>query len=176
MLKCLNVKMSKYQKGFTLIGAIMAIGLIIALIGGVFLLIYQSAILVSDIFFKHKAAYLAQEGIEIVRNIRDTNWLKQRANPAISWDKGLNAGEREADYNDLDLVPYQGRYLKINDKGFYNYDSGVETKFKRKITIQRENLDEDGELEIRIWSRVKWEKKAKKFDIVVQKDLYNWKP
>ena len=58
------------------------------------------------------AAYLAKEGIEIVRNIRDTNWIEGE-----SWDRGLvddggfkgcsSLGSQayfcEADYNDTFL-------------------------------------------------------------------------
>lgn len=169
----MNNTILKTNKGFSLIGIIIAISLIVAVIGGIFLLIHQSTILVSDIFFKHKAAYLAQEGIEIVRNIRDTNWLKQRDDQGVSWDDGLEAGNWEADYNDLGLTPHQGRYLKING-GFYNYDSGTKTKFSRKITIGRKDLDGVEGDEIQIWSRVQWEKRGRSFDITVQKNLYNW--
>ncbi len=163
--------MLKINKGFTLIGTIIAVNLIIALTGGIFLLIHQSTILVSDIFFKHKAAYLAQEGIEIVRNIRDTNWLEGEL-----WDQGILTGDWEIDYKTQNLIrSYAGTKLNIDAQGFYSYSPGAETKFKRKITIQREDLDGDGEEEIQIWSRVQWEKRGRSFDITVQKNLYNWK-
>ena len=80
------------------------------------------------------SAYLAQEGIEIVKNMRDANWIV-----GSEWDEGLVcANGCEADYNTASSTfssfPYTGRYLKIDSSGFYNYDSGADTIYQRKIT------------------------------------------
>ena len=167
----MNKIILKKSKGFVLIEKIMVLGLIFILIGAIFLLIHRSTVLVSDIFFKHKAAYLAKEGVEIIRNIRDTNWLEEE-----SWDQGILEGNWEVYYKTRQELtqPYLGTKLNIDAQGFYSYSPGIETKFSRRITIGRADLDGDGEKEIQIWSRVQWEKRGRIFDITVQKNLYNW--
>jgi len=101
-------------------------------------------ILTSDASDRLTAAYLAQEGMEIVRNIRDTNWLNMSDDPEATWYDGLSECESgcQADYETTGaatspLVPYVDiDHLKIDDTGdFYNRTSGTDTKFKRKITI-----------------------------------------
>ena len=74
-------------KGFTLIEVIVAIFLVTVGIGGVYALIQRTTAFTPVVSARFTAAYLAQGGIEMVRNIRDTNWLS--GNP---WDSGLPSG------------------------------------------------------------------------------------
>ena len=115
------------------------------------------------------AANLTQEGIEIARNIRDNNWLGQRTNPELLWDSGLSVGGWEAIYQSQNLESYQGRYLKVDTNGFYNYTSGTDTKFKREITIQKITDDQ-----LRVISGVEWQEKGKTYSLTAVGDLYNW--
>ena len=114
-------------------------------------------------------AYLAQEGIEIVRNIRDTNFLKiHKGEEGINWDTGLTGctGGCETDYNDPALISAD-RYLKI-DGGFYNYDSGENTLFKRKIIIQPDtNI-------LKVQVLVSWQERGRTHQVTAQENLYNW--
>lgn len=64
------------NKGFTLLEVIIAIFLITVGITAVLLLITKTLGAMSLSFSQLKAAYLAQEGIEVIRNIRDTNWVE----------------------------------------------------------------------------------------------------
>lgn len=88
------------------------------------------------------ALYLSQEGIELVKNIRDFNLV----NEALDWKNNIISGIAtcsngiicKIDFNDLslssDTSPYT--YLrKDSETGFYNYDSGAIANFKRKIII-----------------------------------------
>ena len=74
------------------------------------------------------ATNLAQEGIEIVRNIRDSSWKTGGTNGF----SGFPSGDYCVDY--LGTTHSCADKLKIRD-GFYEYASGVETKFSRKIVI-----------------------------------------
>ena len=119
------------------------------------------------------AAYLAQEGIEIVRNIRDTNWLEEDAGvPGVLWNSGLDPDrEYEADYQDDELHPFGDGALFLGSSGFYNRSSGVNTPFKRKITIAS---DLGGFLIITV--SVEWDHKGKRQQpVIVQENIYNWK-
>ncbi|MCG2690012.1 hypothetical protein L6252_01900 [Candidatus Parcubacteria bacterium] len=81
-----------------------------------------------------KASQLSQEGIELVRNIRDKNWLFYQ-----DWRTDLQACALgcEMDYNDAGLSNWLNRSLKIDSNGFYNYETGSNSLFKRKITISQ---------------------------------------
>ena len=181
--------------GFTLIEVMASISILTVGIGGSFILIQQTLIQASLSESKLIAAYLAQEGVEIVRNIRDNNWL-QYGNP---WDYGLFCCgddraacecDREVDYNYSTLTSYSdpGRYLYIDYiAGFYSYidfPSGddIKTKFKRKITISGQDLDLEGEEgygsfddKMKVQVSVQWEERGKSYSTPdVIEYLYNW--
>jgi len=180
------------MKSFTLLEVILAITVLTIAVGGSFALISQTIASVSAVQSKLTASYLTQEGIELVKNIRDNNWLKGE-----NWDEGLGkeTGEiyyYEADYNDLSLAEcsspcdydhdYNLHFLKIPDQGFYNYDLGDPTIFKRKITISdKEDLDKDPEKDpeekpdrLKVSVEVLWKEKGKTQSIIAQEYLYNW--
>lgn len=98
------------------------------------------------------AAHLSQEGIEIIRNIREGNWLEINSGVAgAAWNKGLLGCSLgcTADYTILGqadpiLLDFTQRAtstkLKIDFLGFYKYDCPgcEESKFSRTITIIQE--------------------------------------
>lgn len=122
------------------------------------------------------AVYLAKEGIEIVRNIRDTNWIEDTAVPT-DWDDGLTVGDWQADYNTsgaIDDSYDSGEFLTIDGNGFYSYSGTLPTKFKRKITITS-ILPASGKDGINIEVEVSWEKRGQSHNLIVQENLYDWK-
>ena len=44
------------------------------------------------------AINLAQEGLEVVRNIRDNNWLEGKRS-SINWNDGLGSGNYRVEYD-----------------------------------------------------------------------------
>ena len=177
MLKYLSVK--NKESGFTLIEMMIAVFvMVVGIVGAMSLIqrvIFSSSISSSRLI----AAYLAQEGAEIVRNVRDTNWLEARfsLNP---WDEGLTGCSGVgfiADYNGLNQIDpaflcYSGQYLNIDAGGFYSYSPGVQqTKFKRKILItQGSNPDMRNVL-----IEINWTDKGASYSLSVQENLYNWR-
>lgn len=122
------------------------------------------------------AAYLAQEGAEIVRNVRDTNWLE-----TSNWDEGLTncSSGCIVDYNhsydpgDLlapDLPVFTGQFLRVDSNGFYSYNGPIETqtKFQRKITI----TPAADFLNVKV--DIFWSEKGKSYTFSAQENLYNW--
>lgn len=158
------------KKGFTILEMIVAI--FVLTVGLIAMLsLMHRAIFAAELFSSRlKAAYLAQEGLEIVRNIRDSNWLAQRTNPALPWDNNLEAGDREADYNDSFLTPFLGRDLRIDSSGFYNYDSGTATKYQRKINIQN-----PGPGILKVLVQITWQERGAPYSLSVYGDIYNWR-
>jgi len=165
------------NRSFTLIEVILAISIFTLTVGGSFVLIQQTVNAVSIANSKLTAYYLAQEGIEIARNFRDNNWLKQRTNP-VTWKDGLAEGIWEVDYNDAALVSYvaPGRDLYIDTaNGFYLYpdvplSNHAKTKFKRKITISPGASNDD----IYVESKVEWTEKTRTHNVKVTEHLFNW--
>jgi prepilin-type N-terminal cleavage/methylation domain-containing protein len=161
------------KKGFTLLEMIIAVTVILIGLIPIMSLMYNSSFGVRLSLSRLQAAYLAQEGLEIVRNIRDSNWIKQNKGLNISWDDNLRVGEQQqpsqASYSDQTLSSYQGINLKLNNDGFYNYNSGTDTKFKRKITISESN---DDTLQVSV--EVSWQEKGKNYSLTVYENLYNW--
>lgn len=163
------------KKGFTIVEVLIAAFIVSVGITGVLIAIQQTMAYIDFLFPRLTAIYLAQEGIEIVKNIRDGNWLENRYT-ATSWDQGIDVGDRQADYQTTQtLIGYTGQFLLL-DGGFYNYSSGNPTLFKRKIIIS-DKQDLDGDFyadQMRVEVKVGWEAKGY-HEISAEEILYNWR-
>lgn len=173
----------KSSAGFTIIELIIAIFILSFSIFGVYNAFSTIIVLTHGVSDRFMAAYLAQEGLEIIRNIRDNNWISGHGN----WRRGLDVCEDgcEADYTTETTLPgatplapwaVNGTFLKINESGFYNYSDGPNTRFKRKITTTFL-----GNYIIKVSVLVTWEEKptilnpsATSGVIEVEETLYNW--
>ena len=173
--------------------AIVAIFVITAGIVGVLGLVTQTIASATLSTQRLTAAYLAQEGIEIIRNIRDTNWIEAETYYFNLWDEGLYEGGTSncsgdvdtcntssgcrVDYNhsygpsmeDPNLPVYADQYLNIDAAGFYSYSAGTQSKFQRKIVVESGGTDI-----LRICVLIKWQEKGKTFNVSAQENLYNW--
>lgn len=158
----------KNQKGFTLAELLITIFVFTVGILGIYLVVQNSYATINYAKNRLIAIYLAQEGIEIVRNIRDTNWLEEEE----SWDEGLFEGTSRVQYDKDFLLPDGGEtHLRIDNNGFYTYDDGTnsETPFRRKVDITK--IDDDT---ILVTVEVKWSDKFS--PVILQEKLYNWHP
>ena len=126
--------------------------------------------------FRFTASRLAQEGMELVSNTRDTNWLNGN-----DWDSRLiNCAsgceiDYTYDYNDGNFSPYTdpGRYLQIDSDGFYNYGDGDDSRFKRKIIITPVGV---GTNELKVKVEVTWSRLGSETGVLeVEEHLYNWR-
>lgn len=167
------------QEGFTIIELIIAIFILSVAIIGIYNAFSVIIVLTADASDRLTAAYLAQEGMELVRNVRDTNWLTK---DSYDWADGLLSCEAgcQADYTLFNgLSGYNGEYLKINPYGFYSYDLvGMSTKFQRKIIIHQ-FPDTDNALKVSV--EVFWKEKPNILNISgavrsikVEETLFNW--
>lgn len=136
------------MNGFTLLEVLIALAVITIIMGAALSLLWQ--VLGSSNVARSRliATYLVQEGIEKVRNIRDSNWLYQRSvNPALPWDSGLDAGV------------WQDGYVEVGP----DYSD-----FWRKIVISK---PEPHILEI--VSEVSWQEKNREHSIRTEEHLWN---
>ncbi len=107
------------------------------------------------------ASGLAQEGIELVMNIRDNNWEKGNG----AFENGFpndSSFNQIINYDSDSLEPGSRKNkLNINNNNFYTHNSGTETKFQRKIIVNyyqngssinnKNNADEAEIFSVVIW-------------------------
>ena len=151
------------SKGFTFLEVMIAISVITIGIIGIYTLIPRVISITSANIDKFIASQLGEEGIEVVRNIRDSNWLKE----GTAWDNGLTDGDWRVQYDKDFLLAFSDEPLKIDGNGFYNYDVGSLTKFKRKVTVSHlENY-----LNVKV--QITWPNKTSPFE--AEENLYDWR-
>lgn len=159
----------KFQKGFTLLEMLISILIITLGIISIFTGVIKYTQYTQQVRNNLTASYLAQEGIEIVKNIRDSNWTQGNA-----WNAGLtnclsSGSGCEADYTSSSLSQVSGslRSLYIDSNGFYEYTGVTKTEFTRKIAV-----DPVGNDQLNIKVDVFWNGIAN----TVRENIYNWKP
>ena len=127
------------------------------------------------------AAQLAQEGLELARNLRDNQWkatpspinLAEIYLPGFTIDyQRISIEYSESDINE-DLVN-QTPALLINEEGFYNYSYGDETPFRRVLTSECRE-DEATETEYCLMKcYVSWQAQGQADVYQVEDYFYNW--
>ncbi len=158
-----------HERGFTIVEALVALAVLsIALVAAVSAA--TSSIVIADsIRNALVAANLTQEGIEVVRALRDENWFASR-----SFDFGLTgcATGCRVEYNATSLLALGSNPpLKFDSgTGLYAYAAGVETAFRRKITIEQISS-----IELKVTSEVTWAERSRDRLTKAESHLFNWK-
>jgi len=148
------------------------------------------------------AANLAREGIEVVRNVRDTNWLQEN-----SWLDGLTSGD---DYNGIirfdgttntwyfDFTPddilNNNTVIRRDGNDIYqahpDVPTAVSTGYQRFISMQL--ICQQGasivlrssgstcpggytHIGLNIQSQVNWNENGEDKSFVLEDDIYNWR-
>jgi type II secretory pathway pseudopilin PulG len=168
------MKIKFKNKGFSLMEIIIAIGVIItALVGSVALISYSiSSTRLSR--SRITAQGLAQEGLEIVRNIRDNNWLAFKRK-ASDWRDGLLEGNWRVEYDKLQLLPDASSTLMLDPSGFYFYqDQGIRTGSVVTPFQRRVGIEYIGDNQIKATSEIIWQEYGRNNSLKVETRLYNW--
>lgn len=171
-------KSSNRRNGFTIIELIITISILSFGVIGMYNAFSFTSVLTSNISARFTAAYLAQEAFEVVRNIRDDNFN----NPPTPWSQGLLGCETgcQLDYKtgtdaegpENQMKVYDPNdFLRLAPDGFYSYESGTSTNFKRKVTINQE----PGIDTLKVTVLVTWEHASKPYSFQADGYLYNWK-
>ena len=154
------------SKGFTLIEALVALVILTTALGPALVLSSNISSTASVIQNNLIAANLSQEGLEVVRALRDANWYN-----GLPFDTGLADGSYRIEWSSNALIALgPNPFLKIN-AGLYNYSSGTDTIFKRTVTITKINTEE-----LRIISDVTWTERGNRArDVRAESHLFDWK-
>lgn len=162
------------SNGITVIEVIVATFILLVAIVGSYSVFTQIFMATSSTSDRLVAAYLAQEGIEVIRNIRDTSWIN-----SSDWGSMFTICNNgcQADYKTGipgnfigSLTPYNGDYLNIDANGFYTYENGTATKFKRKITVTPSGADR-----LDVLVEIIWANRGEPYSFQSEESLYNWR-
>jgi len=142
------------KKGFTLVETLVAISIFSMTIVAVMVVLGGG---ISDTNYaktKMTASYLAQEGIEYVRNMRDSSYILADPDMQTGWSNFKVA---------VDSVTFP----KVNSN-FYPTDPDF-SDFTRTLRVDTVNTDE-----LKISSTVTWTQKSGTFSITLTEELFNW--
>ena len=159
------------RRGFSLLETIIAIAILVAAVIGPMALSSQSIRSASVARNTILASNLAQEGIELVKNIRLNNRLEGR-----NWKQGLgpcgSANGCFIDPKDLEVGACSANcaVLRFDDSlELYNYDSGSNSIFTRIITTSDINSGE-----MKVSSSVLWSDKFGNQDFILSTSMLDW--
>jgi prepilin-type N-terminal cleavage/methylation domain-containing protein len=171
------------NKGFSIIEIIAALAVIAIGFIGVLSLSVQN----TRVQYTNKntliAAHLAQEGLELVRNLRDDNFL----DPSKAWYVGFAfkgtyststiyfdgtkiATTSVADINDANAV------LKLDPSGYYVHGgTGTSTIFRRIIVAKNNNTTDATASSTNVSCLVQWNDRGKKESYQADTVLWKWR-
>lgn len=167
------------SKGFTFVETLAALFIIMVGISSLATLINQTLSYAKASSYNLVAAYLGKEGIEVVKNIRDSNFLKvhYETPPGAVWTDGLTGCAApsgcQADYTSTVLTGYTGAKLKLpaSEPRFYNYSTGTDTLYSRRIIVDPIGAGPDY---LKVTVQVIWSEKGRDHTFVAQENLYPW--
>ncbi len=146
-MKNILLKLNKKNTGFTLVETLVSLSIF-----SVSVILFMSVLgsgITDTNYAKQKivAGYLAQEGIEYMRNMRDNNVLYDPMGPQHGWDTF--------------------KTLSMN----YPVTNPDLSNFTRTTSIDISNF---GTNEVKITSTVSWRQGSGVYSVVFSENLFNW--
>ena len=166
------MKNNTEKKGFSIVEIITVLFIMSMGLVGILSLIVQN--IQSQSYNKGNliAYQLAQEGIELIRKVRDSNW---RAGAA--YDNNLADGQYYMDYRDAaphlhDIANPGELIMKQDGADFYINDpvAATTTPFSRLITIYK--IDDHS---LRVNAKIGWSENNRNYTYDLETILYNWR-
>mgnify|MGYP000608869676 CR=1 FL=1 len=184
------------NKAFSLVEIIVAIFVTgVAIVAGVLLIAssFRASVSVKNLLI---ASHLAQEGIELARNIRDGNWLDPLAQ---GWSDGLENTSEKCTPDDKSSCPFSGNldilmdsvanirpgntpndtfdrlYFDPSTSRYLHNSSYSETRFYRYLVFEYRDDPNTAQPYLYLKSIVRWKEGDKQRQLFVEEKLYNWK-
>lgn len=155
--------MKSYKKAFSLVEVLVAISILVGSTVSVTFLVSNAIKTATSTRSNLIAAQLAQEGIEIVRSLRDENWIDGN-----NFNAGLG-GVHRVDWISGKLPPSGNPPLLFDSNYGYNYSSGVATPFVRIVSVDNTNAEE-----ITVEVEIIWTDREAVKSFIVEDHLFDW--
>ncbi len=157
------------RSGQLLIEMLVALGILTVGFLGVMTLLSRAIGLNRVVADNYTATYLAIEGIEVVKNILDSNIIT-----GAGWaaDGGFQDGDFEVQYDSRELIsPATGAFLTFDPTTrLYGYGFSNTTPFVRTIQIQLKPN------EVVVNSKIDWTSRGGgTFNVNLEDHFYNWR-
>ncbi|HPS28449.1 MAG TPA: prepilin-type N-terminal cleavage/methylation domain-containing protein [Candidatus Paceibacterota bacterium] len=168
------------KKGFSLIEALVAVAILIVGILSAFILLIRTTATIPAMQARLTAASLAQEGIEEVRALRDSDFIAGKGFKTFLNNKdcsqingGCNISADDSGIIQLIPITQEGEIpLKFDDsRDLYSYYSGSPSIFSRQIAIDSDAGHKDL---LRVIATVKYSIKGTMQTVTATDQLYNW--
>jgi len=156
-----------------LVEALVSMGILVVAVFAIFSMLTRSTSLNRVISQQYVATYLAAEGLEVVSNIVDSNLLTCTA----PWNDNATDGTYELTYGSNQLstrVSGPTSLLRVSPtNGFYQYQSGDPSLFRRAVTIKTIK----GDVEMRVTSVVTWKGRGGvDSEVKLEDHFFKWRP
>lgn len=182
------MKINSLQKNraFTLVETLVSISIFTVSLLGIMSILASGISSTNYAKKKMTAVYLAQEGIEYIRNVRDTKllygnetaiakWQQFQASTASCTSEGNPCKVGISSSGDISISRCGGSNgpckLYINTAGGYDVEPGVDSGFSRKVW--REVVPGPDE-RMKVFSQVEWTQGSGQKKILFSEDLYQW--
>jgi type II secretory pathway pseudopilin PulG len=177
--------MHKQQQGQTLLEVIIAGGIVVVALISILSLTVSGMNTSRQSENNLIAMNLAREGIEVIRSLRDSNWLSNDV-----WSLGLLGvtldGEAIPVYSfsenrwSLNFSPDSfadsATVLYINDNGMYAQEALIPGNAQKTIFSRLLFIEANSEqTSLRVTSTVRWQEKSRMKEIKLISELWNWK-
>ena len=163
------------QKGFTIIEALVAIAIISLAMVVPLTLSRQSLSAMTRVRNYITATYLAQEGVELVHYLRDSNMIEEE-----DWLSGIDACYGDGcmiDPSSLTITPCSGACDPMEhdaSAGEYSYSGDMETMFTRTIILTPIGSDGEGPYEVEVSSVVTFPFKGRTQQAQLLEHIHRW--
>lgn len=174
-------------RGFTIIEVLIALTIFSIAVAGIVTVSVQGGVNITNVRNRTIAKYLAEEGIELMRGVRDTNVVASTV-PATGWGNFITLVTSTANCTsspcDVDAtVPGSiitctttCPVLAYNEStGYYNHQpiggstSNRVSPFTRNLVITSVSSDE-----IEVVSTVSWREGNNQQSIIMRESMFNW--
>lgn len=162
-------------KGFTLVETLVAVTILVIAVVGPLYAVHRSLVASYTARDSLTAVALAQEGLEYVRSVRDSNYLTtgqsnwlyglsycQTAN-GCAIDPSASAASQTQPYSASTAV------LRLDASYRYRLNSGTVTRFTRRVVITTVSVTE-----VEVTTTVFWSTLRIPYTVTVTEHLYNW--
>lgn len=156
------------HRAFTLVEVLVALAVLSIGLVPAFYHVTGAVLLAGRIRDSLITANLAQEGVEIVRSLRDANWFK-----GLAYDDGFDdclPGGCSVQFDSGSVLDKQGALRLDPATGLYQYQRGEPTPYTRTLYITR--LPDS----VRVESVVQWDYRGQPREYRVRAYLYDWLP